>query len=168
MNMKRNTKHIQNALLLLLLLAAGGCSMFGKQSIPTGPSAGPGSSYHSVSVVDTARTVMGTRYTWGGDTPRDGFDCSGLIYWVYAQHGVRMPRPSWEQYKVGRSVARNDLRPGDLVFFKTRNSGASLHVGIVSGPGRFIHSPKAGGVVSETDMNSSYWRTHYLGAKRVM
>lgn len=156
---------VRTALLLLSTLAAASCSWFSEERIYTGPA---NSGYGHSSVVETARSLLGVRYSWGGETPRDGFDCSGLTYFVYAQHGVRIPRVSWEQYQVGREVYGRDLMPGDLVFFRISRSSRSLHVGIVSGPSTFIHSPKAGGRVSESSLDNPFWKKHFVGGKRVL
>ncbi|MEF2146471.1 MAG: C40 family peptidase [Desulfovibrionaceae bacterium] len=117
-------------------------------------------------VVDTALSQLGRPYKWGGDYPAEGFDCSGLVYWAFAQHGVRLPRPSWEQFRVGRPVHREELRPGDLVFFKISRN-ASYHVGIYTGRGRFVHSPKAGSRVSESSLADDFWNRHYVLGRRV-
>ncbi len=157
---------LRTGLLILLALALAGCSwFFGEDRVYSTP--GHASQAES-SVVHTARTQLGVRYHWGGESPRDGFDCSGLIYWVYAQHGIILPRPSWEQFKVGREVYGRDLRPGDLVFFRISSTSRSLHVGIMTGPGTFIHSPKAGGRVSESSLNNPFWKKHFVGGKRVL
>lgn len=160
-------------LLLAALLLASGCSMIPRQPLsPLGGQRGlkttaatkaaPGSS-----IVATARSQMGVPYSWGGDSPREGFDCSGFAWWVFRQNGMDLPRPSWEQYRTGREVARRELRPGDLVFFRIRTSGRSLHVGIVSSPGRFIHSPRAGGVIIESSLENAFWKRHFIGGRRV-
>ena len=156
---------VRTGLLLILALAATGCSMFSEQHVYSDPGR---SNYAHSSVVDTARNVIGVRYSWGGESPQAGFDCSGLTYWVYAQHGILLPRVSWEQYRVGRDVYGRDLMPGDLVFFRLARSGPGLHVGIVSGSGTFIHSPKSGGVVSESSLDNPFWKKHFVGGKRIL
>jgi cell wall-associated NlpC family hydrolase len=108
-----------------------------------------------------ARRFLGIRYTWGGRSPRTGFDCSGLVSYVYAHFGIRLPRISYAQFGSGRRVARNRLRPGDLVFF----DGAG-HVGIYAGNGRFIHAPHTGTVVQLSRLRGPYGRG-YDGARRV-
>lgn len=162
---------VRPCLLMLALLLLSGCAMLEKQSLYPGADRRPTvrtTSGASGSVVETARSQMGVRYAWGGDSPHDGFDCSGFTYWVFRQNGVDIPRPSWEQYRVGLEVGMRELRPGDLVFFRTMATGRSLHVGIVSAPGRFIHSPKAGGVVSESSLDNSFWKRHFIGGRRLV
>ncbi|WP_022663416.1 C40 family peptidase [Paucidesulfovibrio longus] len=166
---------IRLSLLCLALLALNACSVMdmGKARIPPGASYGtpgrqsaPGYNGAGYSVVDTALSTIGTPYRWGGDSPNEGFDCSGLVYWVYARHGVRVPRPSWEQIRTGTPVGRSELMPGDLVFFKIAR-GSGFHVGIYAGRGVFVHSPKSGQRVRESSLSDDYWRSHYVGARRI-
>lgn len=117
-------------------------------------------------VVGTARKYMGVPYVWGGTTP-SGFDCSGFIYYVYAQNGVALPRTSAEQYGAGQSVSKADLKPGDLVFFETYKPGPS-HVGIYLGNGQFIHASSGGGKVLVSNLSSTYYTEHYIGSRRVL
>lgn len=120
-------------------------------------------------VVSTARSQIGRPYKWGGESPRDGFDCSGFVWWVFRQHGVTLPRVSWQQAGAGKAVRRGSLRAGDIVLFKVPGGGKSLHTGIYSGQNNFfIHSPKSGHHVREESMMSSYWRRYYIGARRVI
>lgn len=122
-----------------------------------------------ISVVRTARSQIGRPYQWGGADPDHGFDCSGLVWWVYRRHGIRVPRVSWQQARVGRPVSINRLAAGDIVLFRIPGQGKSLHTGIYSGRGGFfIHSPKSGHVVREESMNKTYWRKYFIGARRVL
>lgn len=111
-----------------------------------------------------AETLVGDRYEWGGVSPATGFDCSGLVMYVYAHFGISLPRTSYAQWDVGTPVSYSELEPGDLVFFSTTGPGAS-HVGIYVGGGRFVAADTyATGV--NLDYFSSYWLSHFLGAKR--
>lgn len=109
---------------------------------------------------------MGVPYVWGGGTP-DGFDCSGFIQYVYVQNGVSMPRTAAEQYNVGTSITKTQLKPGDLVFFETYKPGPS-HVGIYLGGNRFIHASSGGGKVMVSNLTSAYYTEHYIGSRRVL
>lgn len=113
----------------------------------------------------TALSLRGAPYRVGGDTP-NGFDCSGFVQYVYQQHGVDLPREVREQFRVGKTVDRDRLAPGDLVFFSTVAPGAS-HVGIVIGADQFVHAPSERGVVRVERLSSQYWSSRYIGAKRV-
>jgi peptidoglycan DL-endopeptidase CwlO len=110
--------------------------------------------------VALARRELGVRYAWGGESP-SGFDCSGLVQYVYARLGVQLPRIAADQYRAGRHVPRSALRPGDLVFFDHLG-----HVGIYIGGGRFIHAPHSGTVVQIGTLAGWYTQT-YAGATRV-
>ncbi|CCO23514.1 C40 family peptidase [Maridesulfovibrio hydrothermalis] len=121
------------------------------------------------SVVRSARAQIGKPYRWGGASPDEGFDCSGLVWWVYRRHGFNLPRVSWQQLGFGRSVHRSRMQAGDIVFFRIPGQGKSLHTGIYSGNGNFfIHSPKNGHTVREESMEKAYWRKYFIGARRVL
>jgi cell wall-associated NlpC family hydrolase len=108
-------------------------------------------------VVSYARHFLGIPYSWGGSSPRGGFDCSGLVRFVYSHFGIGLPHSSWADLAHGRRVSRGSLRPGDLVFFY----GAS-HVGIYAGDGRFIDAPHTGARVRVSTMHEYA----YYGARR--
>jgi len=113
----------------------------------------------------TALSLRGAPYRNGGGDP-SGFDCSGFVRYVYEQHGVAMPRQVREQFRVGKTIDRDRLEPGDLVFFSTTAPGAS-HVGIVIGGDQFIHAPSERGVVRVESLTQQYWASRFIGAKRV-
>ena len=118
-------------------------------------------------LVLNAMGFMGIPYRWGGATPETGFDCSGFVQFVFRQAtGVLLPRSSFEQIRQGVSVMRDELMPGDLVFFNTMRATAS-HVGIYIGENRFIHSPSRGKTVEIGDITSGYWQARYDGARRL-
>jgi peptidoglycan DL-endopeptidase CwlO len=108
-------------------------------------------------VVTYARHFIGIPYSWGGSSPRTGFDCSGLVRFVYGHFGIRLPHSSWADLSHGHRVGRRFLRAGDLVFFY----GAS-HVGIYVGGGRFIDAPHTGTRVRVSTMG----QYGYYGARR--
>ncbi|HEY0296204.1 MAG TPA: C40 family peptidase [Bordetella sp.] len=118
-------------------------------------------------ILSEALSQLGTPYRFGGESPATGFDCSGLITYSAAHAvGLKLPRNSAALATVGTWVDRDDLRPGDLVFFDTMGSRYS-HVGIYMGADRFVHSPSTGGVVRIDDMTIDYWSRRYTGARRI-
>jgi len=125
-------------------------------SAPVGP-APPAT--HS-SVVSIAERYLGTPYVWGGASP-SGFDCSGLVMYVFAQVGVSLPHSSYAQYGMGSPVSRDQLQPGDLVFFDGLG-----HEGIYVGGGSFIHAPHTGDVVKISSL-SGWYASSYVGARRI-
>lgn len=152
-------------LLGLVAVMLSGCGLLGKSHLETS-NRGParGSSNHAV--VQSVRSVLGTPYKWGGETPREGFDCSGLMYWAFMRHGVKVPRVSWQQVNAGHKISRNDIRAGDMVFFDTGQK-RGFHVGLATGNGTFLHSPKSGSHVAESNLSGSYWYRKFLTARRV-
>ena len=121
-------------------------------------------------VLFRALGLVGTPYRWGGNTPDSGFDCSGLIGYVYRDAaGIRLPR-STRELSVLRapSISRDALQSGDLVFFATNGGGQVSHAGIYVGEGRFVHAPRTGGTVRLDSLSNSYWQRSYLSAKRVI
>jgi len=119
-------------------------------------------------MVLTAMNFLGVRYRRGGDTAENGFDCSGFTRHVFEMSvGKVLPRRADEQAKTAGllSIKREELKPGDLVFFNTMRRTFS-HVGIYVGDGKFIHAPKPGGEVRVDDMGASYWTRRFTGARR--
>lgn len=116
-------------------------------------------------IIKTADSFIGVPYRWGGTSVKEGFDCSGFTMTVYKLNGLDLPRSSKAQWSKGVSVGRNQLKQGDLVFFRTTKSGNISHVGIYAGNGRFIHAPGRGDHVQRTSLNNRYFRVHFTGAK---
>jgi Cell wall-associated hydrolases (invasion-associated proteins) len=116
-------------------------------------------------ILTYAESFLGSPYVWGGTSPTPGFDCSGLVQYVYARFGVNLPRVTWDQYAKGQIVDKADLIPGDLVFFSTYAEGPS-HVGIYIGDGLMINDNNRG--VSYDSIDNPYWATKYVGARRVI
>jgi cell wall-associated NlpC family hydrolase len=127
---------------------------------PTSPELAPGSA-----IARTAETLLGLPYREGGTLP-DGFDCSGLVNYVFARHGIAVPRDVRRQAAAGVPVGHGEIALGDLVFFATTGSGPA-HVGIAIGEGRFIHAPKSGDVVRVESLSSAYWTSHFVAARRI-
>ena len=117
-------------------------------------------------LIRTALSLEGVPYRWGGDEPGTGFDCSGFVQYVLAQHRIAAPRTSADQFMLGAGVELDQVRAGDLVFFSTVAPGAS-HVGLALNNEEFVHAPAASGVVRVEKVRSSYWSARYVGARRV-
>lgn len=116
-------------------------------------------------VLLTAKQYQGVPYLWGGNTP-NGFDCSGFTQHVFGLNGIRLPRTADLQFAIGMPVRYDQLQPGDLVFFTTYEPGPS-HNGIYLGDGKFISATSSRGVAIDR-MDSSYWASRYIGARRVV
>jgi cell wall-associated NlpC family hydrolase len=115
-----------------------------------------------------ALRLIGVSYRFGGNTPEEGLDCSGLVRHVFQQvTGVTLPRTAKEMSRIGGTVAMNELAPGDLVFFNTRQFAFS-HVGLYLGDNRFIHAPRNGRDVEIANLDSRYWQKHFDGARRLV
>lgn len=133
---------------------------------------------HKVRVQKAQKTAMnklmgqlGKPYRWGGNSPRTGFDCSGLVYYAYKDLvNIRIPRTANEMYHLrdARPVNRSELESGDLVFFRTQGRGTADHVGVYVGNGKFIQSPRTGRDIQITSLSEDYWVRHYVGARRVV
>lgn len=122
----------------------------------------------SGNVVAAAYSFRGTRYVFGG-TSRSGFDCSSFVRFILGRtDGVELPRTAEEQYYHGQPVAREDLRPGDLVFFKNTYKHGISHVGIYTGDGKFVHAANSHKGVREDSLDEPYYAHHYAGARRVI
>lgn len=118
-------------------------------------------------IVATAKQYLGVPYVYGGASP-NGFDCSGLVYYVYGQYGYKIQRVATAQYKSnGTAVSKSDLQPGDLVFF-SNDTGSIGHVGMYIGDGQFIHASSGKGQVVISELDSYYYAEHYFGAKRII
>jgi len=122
-------------------------------------------------VLRTAETYRGVKYVWGGNSPSQGFDCSGFTKYVFAKYGVTLPRTSREQARAGAGVAADfrALRPGDLMLFAEPGQAIS-HVAIYAGDGRIIHASSSVGGVGYTDLNSGgdWFVDYFVAARRVL
>lgn len=148
------------SVIAVLLLAA--CA----SAPPSQPAhVGPASDAVASRAADNALEMVGKPYRYSGSTPA-GFDCSGFTQYVFAQHGIALPREVRDQFHVGVPVEAADLSAGDLLFFATTEPGAS-HVAILIGSDEFVHAPSSTGVVRVERLGSSYWSQRFLGARRV-
>lgn len=172
------TAHMSRALGLLILLAAlsAACATRAVPQPFPSPGAGPArpSSRSSAEaaarghrIVAAALDLRGVPYSNGGTDPTQGFDCSGLVAYVFRQHGVALPRQTAAQFGAGSPVPRERVRPGDLLFFSTVAPGAS-HVGIAIDEDEFVHAPSSRGVVRVERLTLPYWDSRFVGARRVL
>ncbi|MBC9072037.1 C40 family peptidase [Thauera sp. CAU 1555] len=119
-------------------------------------------------LANQAMNYLGIRYRFGGNSPETGLDCSGLVQTVFRNAlGLDLPRTAREMAGLGSRVTRNELQPGDLVFFNTMRRTFS-HVGIYLGDGRFVHAPAKGGSVRVESMGTAYWSQRFNGARRLV
>ncbi len=116
---------------------------------------------------EAAHKELGVPYLYGGESPKAGFDCSGLMQWAYHQAGINLPRVADQQFTVGTSVGLNDLKEGDLVFFRI-GGGDVDHVGMYVGNHMFLEAPRTGEVVQMADLRNPYWSSQFAGARRVV
>lgn len=116
-------------------------------------------------IVSTAQNFLGVPYVFGGTTP-SGFDCSGLVQYVFKQNGLTIPRLADEQYNLGKSAQISQLTAGDLVFFTTYTAGVS-HCGIYVGDGKFLHASSSRGVRIDS-LDNEYWKPRFVGARKVV
>jgi cell wall-associated NlpC family hydrolase len=136
------------------------------QANPNTPAPALGSRIQTV--LQRALALLGTPYRWGG-TGTDGFDCSGLVGYVFRNAlGIELPRVSRDLAKSGELVSdRSLLSPGDLVFFARHARGQVDHVGIYLGEGRFLHAPRTGKQVEVSSLDNAYWQARYVQGRRV-
>ena len=145
----------------ILAMLLSGCGMF--RPVDNGPAP-----VKAQKVVHTAYSQMGKQYRLGGASPQKGFDCSGLIWWAYRQHGINVPRVTDSQAKAGYEVGRSPMRPGDILVFDTNRGRTGLHTGVYTGNGRFVHSPTSGKRVREDSLNQEYWKKRLIRIRRVV
>lgn len=118
-------------------------------------------------VLMQALSLTGIQYKYGGKSPDTGFDCSGFVRYVFSQATkITLPPTARAISQMGKTVKKEELQPGDLVFFNTLKSAFS-HVGIYMGNNKFIHSPSSGGKVRVENMDNTYWKKRFNGAQRI-
>lgn len=171
----------RHGLLLVVILLLAACASSPHRRQPT-----PGTSHSALAdlpprapsaasageandILFRAIGLVGTPYRWGGNTPAGGFDCSGLVDYIYrTAAGIKLPRTSHEMASMDARKVRKmtQLASGDLVFFDI--GGAISHVGVYVGKGRFVHAPNNGGTVRLDDIDGPYWGNHFAYGRRVL
>lgn len=163
---------------LLALLAPASAPLFTKSPVdhasapirtadPAPRSTGTAKPVPASGLVALAMELRNIRYRRGGKNPDSGFDCSGFVRYVFLHSlGLDLPTSSAAQFVAGVKVARDDMRSGDLVFFRTAGKNRISHVGIYLDGGRFIHAPSAGKTVRVDSLSETYWSKRFAGAKR--
>jgi len=124
-----------------------------------------GDDYLREQLVKTARDFIGIPYLWGGTSPENGLDCSGLVLAVYQLNGLDLPRVSRDQYAAGIPVGRDRMQKGDLVFFAKGKDKPISHVGIYIGNGRFIHALRRGQTIRVESLSREYYANRYMGSR---
>jgi cell wall-associated NlpC family hydrolase len=150
----------RNGALISIALLLAACSSApptpGPRPVPVPAGASPNI---GALVARDAAQLIGTPYRYGGDDPRKGFDCSGLVRYTHEGQGLDVPRTAAQQSRAARPVPIGSLAPGDLIFFRIGSRGVD-HVGIYAGNGRFIHAPRSGHVVSFAYLDDPYYKRH--------
>lgn len=119
-------------------------------------------------LIGNAMGLLGVAYRYGGTSVSTGFDCSGFMQHIFKRAmGINLPRTSAEQARMGTPVARSELQPGDMVFFRTLGGSRISHVGLYIGNNRFIHAPRTGKNIEITSLSHKYWSGKYAFARRV-
>ena len=116
-------------------------------------------------VAGLAMRMVGVPYRYGGADPKDGFDCSGLVYYTYTMNGYAVPRTAQDLFKAARKISLDDAIQGDLVFFQ--DQAKLSHVGIYLGDGRFVHAPSSGDAVSVASLATPYYQRHLVAVGRL-
>ncbi len=155
---------MKRLLLILLLLYCSACTTTLRKE-PATQAVIPDDAMNDVAIY--ALSLSDTPYQYGGNSPENGFDCSGFVRYVFQKSlGWPLPRTSQEMSQAGEPLEAGQLRPGDLVFFNTQQQPFS-HVGIYVGEDRFVHSPSSGKAIAIVNMRENYWQNRYNGARRI-
>ena len=161
----------QSVVLCAFALVGTGCSFFPEQRVADKPATVSQSRDANANwpigarAADIAVQQVGVPYRWGGNTPQ-GFDCSGLVHYSYAQVGITVPRTTREQRRALRRIDIAAAEPGDLLFFKTWRKG--WHVALYLGDNEFVHAPSTGKVVTVGSLNNSYYRDHLVDVRQAV
>ena len=168
---------IRTALTAAIILPLASCGLFSGKHHPKTKTHTTARTVQPVRISNIDRTqgsqelmlhsmgLVGTPYRWGGSSTATGFDCSGMIQFVYKNAlGVSLPRTARDMAAASRKITDNQLKAGDLVFFNTGGSSQYSHVGLYIGHGEFIHAPSSGKTIKTEKLSSQYYAKHYLGA----
>ena len=168
---------IRTALTVALILPLASCGLFSGKHHPKTKTHTTARTVQPVRISNIDRTqgsqelmlhsmgLIGTPYRWGGSSTATGFDCSGMIQFVYKNAlNVSLPRTARDMAAASRKIPDNQLKAGDLVFFNTGGSSQYSHVGLYIGNGEFIHAPSSGKTIKTEKLSSPYYAKHYLGA----
>jgi cell wall-associated NlpC family hydrolase len=146
--------------IVMTALIVAGCAGTPSRETPPEIPLSQGSIGVRDSVAMLALSMIGVRYKYGGANPREGFDCSGLVYYTYMSNGQAVPRTSQEQFSAARKIPLEDALAGDLLFFQDQERLS--HVGIYLGDGRFVHAPSSGDAVRIAAIDSPYYQRHLV------
>jgi nlpC/P60 family protein len=168
---------IRTALTAAIILPLASCGLFSGKHHPKTKTHTTARTVQPVRISNIDRTqgsqelmlhsmgLVGTPYRWGGSSTATGFDCSGMIQFVYKNAlDVSLPRTARDMAAASRKIPDNQLKAGDLVFFNTGGSSQYSHVGLYIGNGEFIHAPSSGKTIKTEKLSSPYYAKHYLGA----
>ncbi|WP_448981853.1 C40 family peptidase [Neisseria sicca] len=168
---------IRTALTAAIILPLSSCGLFSGKHHPKTKTHTTARTVQPVRISNIDRTqgsqelmlhsmgLIGTPYRWGGSSTATGFDCSGMIQFVYKNAlDVNLPRTARDMAAASRKIPDNQLKAGDLVFFNTGGSSQYSHVGLYIGNGEFIHAPSSGKTIKTEKLSSPYYAKHYLGA----
>ena len=168
---------IRTALTAAIILPLASCGLFSGKHHPKTKTHTTARTVQLVRISNIDRTqgsqelmlhsmgLIGTPYRWGGSSTATGFDCSGMIQFVYKNAlDVSLPRTARDMAAASRKIPDNQLKAGDLVFFNTGGSSQYSHVGLYIGNGEFIHAPSSGKTIKTEKLSSPYYAKHYLGA----
>jgi cell wall-associated NlpC family hydrolase len=163
-------KHIIKLAVPLAALALAGCASapVSNAARHTPPALKASDSPLSIgdAIAELAMGMVGTRYRYGGSSPAEGFDCSGLVFYAYSQAGLKVPRTAQEQFKAARKIALKNVAAGDVMFFQ--DEAKLSHVGIYVGDGLFVHAPSSGQRVSVASIESPYYQQHLVAVGRLL
>jgi len=161
------------ALALLASLAATVTGCAGAPQAPAAATAGrvhveprAAEAYMGTAIADLARDLVGAKYRYGGTKPDEGFDCSGLVFYTYAQAGYKVPRTSQELFRAARKISLGSASAGDVMFFQ--DEAKLSHVGIYLGDGLFVHAPASGERVAVASLDTPYYQQHLIAVGRLL